>query len=98
MSGLPEMQYAHDQQTEKKQKRTGRPKKEIKPAEKKAEQKRDKSREQPKAPAKRQPEQKQLSSKKRGGQNAAPQQHFDAEKEKQIIEDIQTQIEKRLSL
>ena len=81
MSGLPEMQYAHDQQTEKKQKRTGRPKKEIKPAEKKAEQKQDKSREQPKAPAKRQPEQKQLSSKKRSGQNAAPQQHFDAEKE-----------------
>lgn len=81
MSGLPEMQYAHDQQTEKKQKRTGRPKKEIKPAEKKAEPKQDKSREHPKAPAKRQPEQKQLSSKKRGGQNAAPKQHFDAEKE-----------------
>ena len=81
MSGLPEMQYAHDQQTEKKQKRTGRPKKEIKPAEKKAEQKQDKSREQPKAPAKRQPEQKQLSSKKRGGQNAAAQQHFYSEKE-----------------
>ena len=81
MSGLPEMQYAHDQQTEKKQKRTGRPKKEIKPAEKKAEPKQDKSREQPKAPAKRQPEQKQLSSKKRSGQNAAPQQHFDTEKE-----------------
>ena len=81
MSGLPEMQYAHDQQTEKKQKRTGRPKKEIKPAEKKAEPKQDKSREQTKAPAKRQPEQKQLSSKKRSGQNAAPQQHFDTEKE-----------------
>ena len=37
MSGLPETQYAHDEQPEKKQKNKGRPKKEQKPAEKKPE-------------------------------------------------------------
>lgn len=81
MSGLPETQYAHDEQPEKKQKNKGRPKKEQKPAEKKPEQKKqpeqkqEKKQPQQKLLPKRRPEQKQLPAKKQ------PQPHFDAEKE-----------------